>query len=31
MIGNRHFHRHQHGMQTLLVLAVETAVDKMPR
>ena len=31
MTGSRHFRRHQHGMQTLLVLAVKTAVDRMPR
>ena len=31
MIGNRHFRRHQHGMQTLLDLAAETAFDRMPR
>ena len=24
-------HRHQHVMQTFLVLVVETAVDRMPR
>ena len=29
--GNRHFRRHQHGMQMLLALVVETAVDRMPR
>ena len=26
-----HFCRHQHGMQTLLILVMETAVDRMPR
>ena len=29
--GNRHSRRHQHGMQMLLDLVVETAVDRTPR
>ena len=31
MTGNRYFRRHQLGMQTILFLAVETAVDRMSR